>query len=68
MCMAGKPPKLPPAPLPPVEVPVAPMESPEAESSSKDTTGKLRKSKGRQGLKIDLTSAINSGSGLNIPL
>ncbi len=70
MCMAAKPPKLPPVPLPPVDVPVTPMQSPEVEDvTGTKTTGQLRKAKGRKGLKIDLTSgAGGSSSGLNIPL
>lgn len=66
MCFASKPPSLPPPPAPPVETPVAPMQSPE-DSSDKDTTGKLRKSKGRRGLRIDMAPETTSG-GLNIPL
>jgi hypothetical protein len=65
MCMGG--PK-PPPPLPPPKVvePATPMASPEAGPVNSTTAAGLRKAKGRNGLKIDLSSDI--GTGLSIPL
>ena len=64
--MGGSPP---PPPLPPpVKVePATPMASPEAgPTNNSDTAAGLRKAKGRNGLKVDLTADL--GTGLNIPI